>query len=592
MNLTSFLKQTDAAAAEYSAEQLRAFIHELGRGLPECDREDFLRRLKAAGKTSENAETKDDIQKKEFDKNYRLIRKNLKIIDSQEAAVTSILNEEYDDWYSDEDEEFRYEDREGISDMLTQACSFVHTCMDREKYKEGCCIGEQLFCMEILCLNEYYGDMEFSIQDMAHYKLLDYDLKQTALDTAYCAYHAVPLEKRPKAVYNVIKNARNDEITLEAVMQHGEEELPDFQDFLTLWIAFLGMKEDKDADRLISEAVSLLNDLPLAAEYAEKYVSFHPGLYLNLLKGQNADADDMTRIGMKAIEIMPKNYMIRSRVALKTAAYGLKARREDIAEKCYLAAFESDTCAINYLRALFHGYETEEKKEELRKLFMDLPVPKAGSSYSMYKTDQFCAARKENNPDKNMILMLKFLDGQFAEVLTAGLNESEALGWTGTFMKQGIALYLLYLYEGKNFRINTGMAAMVDIARKAMNFSAAEYQEGTDDQEKAEEKDFFCRIFLQWKSMAPMEENVKSRAVKKITSLLEKRTEGIIEGNHRSYYGECAAYIAALGEVLEALGNIDAKQRLMTSYKDKYPRRSAFREEMRRYGWVDVKKKK
>lgn len=32
-------------------------------------------------------------------------------------------------------------------------------------------------------------------------------------------------------------------------------------------------------------------------------------------------------------------------------------------------------------------------------------------------------------------------------------------------------------------------------------------------------------------------------------------------------------------------------QRLMTSYKDKYPRRSAFREEKRNYGWIDVKKK-
>lgn len=63
-----------------------------------------------------------------------------------------------------------------------------------------------------------------------------------------------------------------------------------------------------------------------------------------------------------------------------------------------------------------------------------------------------------------------------------------------------------------------------------------------------------------------------------------------MDANRRKYYGECAAYIAALGEVQESMGNAGAKQRLMTSYKDKYSRRSAFREEMRHYGWTDMKR--
>lgn len=63
-----------------------------------------------------------------------------------------------------------------------------------------------------------------------------------------------------------------------------------------------------------------------------------------------------------------------------------------------------------------------------------------------------------------------------------------------------------------------------------------------------------------------------------------------MDANRRKYYGECAAYIAALGEVQESMGNAGAKQRLMTSYKDKYSRRSAFREEMRHYGWMDVRR--
>ncbi len=49
MNLTNFLKQTDAITAQYSQEQLISFIHKIGRVLPEHCREDFLKRLKEAG---------------------------------------------------------------------------------------------------------------------------------------------------------------------------------------------------------------------------------------------------------------------------------------------------------------------------------------------------------------------------------------------------------------------------------------------------------------------------------------------------------------------------------------------------------------
>ncbi len=54
--------------------------------------------------------------------------------------------------------------------------------------------------------------------------------------------------------------------------------------FLTLWITYLGSHTGRDADRLIVEAVALLNDIPSAAGYAEKYVAVHPGLYWDIME--------------------------------------------------------------------------------------------------------------------------------------------------------------------------------------------------------------------------------------------------------------------------------------------------------------------
>lgn len=82
-----------------------------------------------------------------------------------------------------------------------------------------------------------------------------------------------------------------------------------------------------------------------------------------------------------------------------------------------------------------------------------------------------------------------------------------------------------------------------------------------------------------------MEDDYRQIVLDKIERLVEKRTEGIMNASRRNYYGECDSYIAALGEVRESLAEKGAKQRIMTEYKDRYTRRTAFRSELKTYGW-------
>ena len=414
--------------------------------------------------------------------------------------------------------------------------------------------------------SEDYDEGEISLEDMVQHELLHCDLGQICLDTAYCAYHVVSPGKRPEAVYEILVKRERDEAAL--------------------------------------EAAGLLNDVSVASAFAKKYAAVHPGLYLSLLENRNgADISDMVSLGREAIKMIPKNYTACSRAALKTAEYIVEAEKnqgncEDhkkskntyLLEKCYFVAYESDTSALNYIRALLNGYGTEEKREELRKVFMAVSTQKSGSSYSRLDGGGWNSEREENRPDSTRIFLLRFLDGQFADVLAKGLNKSEALGWSGTFMKQGIALYLLYLYEGP--WTLSGIQEMASIVKSAMGFSAKEYQRGLREQNDTGEEELFYDLFLKWKALVPMEPDVQTRALKKIKGLLEKRVKGIMEASRRNYYGECAAYLAALGEVQESLGEAGAKQKLMTAYKDQYPRRNAFREELRRYGWIDGGKRR
>lgn len=245
---------------------------------------------------------------------------------------------------------------------------------------------------------------------------------------------------------------------------------------------------------------------------------------MNILEnGKCASVKDMVSIGIKAMNTIPKKYIVRSQAALKTAECVIAANGEmSLLDKCYFAAYESDTSALNYLRVLLNSGENEEKREELQKIFMRSSVHKSDDSFGMYVRSYLSSEREENRLDSNMVLLLRFLDGQFADVLDKGLNKSEALGWTGTFMKQGIALYLLYLYEGQ--WIGKGITAMSKIAKDAMRFSAEEYRKGTCGLEGIGENDLFCQLFLKWKSMVQMESDIRNHAIKRITALLEKRT--------------------------------------------------------------------
>lgn len=97
------------------------------------------------------------------------------------------------------------------------------------------------------------------------------------------------------------------------------------------------------------------NNVDAACEEAQKYANIHPGLYLRLFEmGADHDARKMLAIRQDSMNRINSEYCIRSRVALATAQY-------DLVKECYLTAYESDTNAVNYLRALLNCVDSEKR---------------------------------------------------------------------------------------------------------------------------------------------------------------------------------------------------------------------------------------
>ena len=194
--------------------------------------------------------------------------------------------------------------------------------------------------------------------------------------------------------------------------------------------------------------------------------------------------------------------------------------------------------------------------------------------------------RELNRPEKNMVYILRILNGDIQGVLSDALSGKTSLGWTESFMKKGIAIYLLCIYDEQ--MISPGMEVMLNMAKEAFEFTIKEYMRGQHGETNGDEKELFYYCFLKWKNTVSITDEEKKEILSHIEKVLEKRVAAIMEANRRNYYGECAAFIAAVGEVKEAQGKKPEKQRYMSLYKEKYGRRDLFVSELKKYGWIKL----
>lgn len=608
MNFTQFLKAVDQAAAAMSKEQLAEFIHDTARTLPENQREDFLAEmlLFAGGKETHicpELSKADQEAAADFEQKRSFLRTRLERMESGELCLEGSLNPEYDDWYSSAEEEFLYSDPEGILDIIEEACRFVHQCVDCEEYQAACELTGILIGLDIMVGGEYqeYTDEPININDLKSYHLGNVDYRTLVIDAARAAYCASALSERADELYITLMNSGRRDITLEMILQGGRE-LPDIDAFLPLWIEHLGRMTGSSAGKLLQEALELADDGEQLLANARKYCGEHPELYEQYLTANQGktDADSLLAMGTEALEAIEKKYLVRSRVALLTSRTALEQDRPELAETCWLEAFRSDTRVVNYLRLLMECRDFSNVREAAAQIYRETCSQLRKDSYFL----PTAGGGRENQVNPTQAYLLAFLGGEFDYVRERAMNATNSLGWSASFMKCGLAAFLLLLTEdgslpqdaaqqgGELKTMKPGAREMLRRIVAAAGFDKSEYEKGTLRLIEESNEGWFLTCWNHWKRTVPLSREQREALLEWAEGLVTKRVQGIMEGNHRNYYGECAAYIAALGEAREAGGEPNGKQATMAKYMEAYNRRSAFRQVMRGYGMQDTRKKK
>lgn len=575
MNITVFLKEVDKISSGFTKEQLADALHEIARRLDETERRDFLKRLKGTEK-AESGKIHAEIIRK-----HKSLKEQLEKIKSCELTLQGELNQEYDEWYSSDDEEFIYSDPDGVLDILEEAGDFLHQCVDSEEYEAGYDIARHLVGLEIMVDGEYqeYTEEPVRIDELSYYKLGNLDYRRLVIDGVHAAYCASGLSDRSDAVYTMLEMSKENDITMETVMQSGWE-LPESQEFLRLWAGYLAKKKSARAEKMLGEALELVGDEELILEKARSYCQEHPGLYEQYILGAmgRKDSRELLAVGREALEAVDRSYVARGRIALLTSRLALEQGLGQEAEACWLEAFRSDTRVVNYMRLAVESEDFSQLKEAAKSIYQDM--------YVQIERNPCGAVRKgeltENCPGRITVCMLAFLGGDFEYVRDRAMNEKGAVGWSMTFMKCGLAAFLLLLFEEEN--LNQGCAYMCGKVVEDTGFSSKDYEQGILGAVDDSSREWFWKCFCRWKKMMSVTEEEKLGYLKWVERLVARRVKGIMDGNHRNYYGECAAYVAALGEVRESRGEANGKQKAMVEYKGLYSRRSAFHGELRAMG--------
>ena len=566
MNLPTFLRKSDELTKKLSKEQLIAVIHEIARILPEHKREIFLDTLRAACQST----TKDSPKTIRNDHQQLLIELKhnqdiLTEINNGIRYLDSEYNEEWDDWYNSDADEVLFSDPMDILPEIEDAIRLIHKCIDLAAYKEGCELAETLSVLEITAKGDYedFCGEPLGIGNLYEHELLSGSMKKTVRECLYLEYQGNSLENRAEELLCMIHNFQCYSVRLEDVLQTGNHELPEFEQFLPLWIEYLGTHSGMGKKIFLEEAQSMLQDEQQILDTARKFVNSCPELYKQILE-QNSDPDKnqrMMRIGIEALEKISENTKVRSEVALLTAQYAYENNQESVCEYCWLEAFRSYPSLVHYLRLRFCGENWANN---------ELPATKICQGLS-----------KTNN---ELYFMLLFWNKEFDTVITQGMNIKEALGWSFTFMKEGIASFLLLLYQGTE--LPAGLSYLLNYIQQKYGFTAEEFYKGTGYTCAEEDTELLWKILCKWKQEIRISNEERIHWMNKINQLISQRVDGIMTANRRKYYDECAAFISAYGEVKESQGAIGEKNIFMAEYHKRYPRRNAFIHELMEFGYV------
>lgn len=548
MNMILYMKEIDCMIETMNVKQLQQVIHECARKVPTQNRQAFIDILHMNQREQQNKIDTFFLQE------YHQVKKILFDLQFGKKELYSTFNDEWDVDNDDGYDDYIFEDEDGIIQDLLKAIHMLEKCMKYQAYQEGYELAKQLIETYV----HVYGECDehrLGINELYNYHILEIHMKKLAKISLYVTYQAHSMEEKIDAFYEMYTYYVDYGVSIEELMQIGEESLIEFHSFIKKWITYLCHQQEQLAKKLLDDAIQYISDEDLL-KYARKYAKIHPKLYviyLQKLANQN-QYDALIKEGNMALKMIPLNHMIRSHVANLLVNVTQNYLDSSQVEKYCFEAFQSHPSINHYVKLRFFSKERFKYDQEVYRLYQNAYQKKQLSSQDYF--------------------FYQFFHQQFDSVIDDGMNEKRLLGWSNTFMKQGLILFIMLCQKNKIY--TKSMKAFV-------NYLLQHYHIEFNSEEPSDK--LFYEMFWKWKSSLTLKDSDVHRFMTMIDFLLRQRVEAILNANYTSFYEECVVYIIAYAEACESLGICSLKD-VIDQYRKKYSRKRNFIRYLKQYSIV------
>ncbi len=595
MTLKAFWEAVEQRLDQCSADELRAILRAMAHETLPAGRQAFLAKLEPAAETGsaiQQAIGQEDLLADIGD----LAREIKAAMKNAEEYWDEGYYDEWGDYHDDEDSLSPYED---FVEPLAALVERVDAVFDYGKLTLARKAYQKLY--ETLSLEDDHG-RGVRISDLDQ-------VDKAELWARYlrAVYETEPQASRPQALFEQMQQSRfgfgKPRAMLDDVIQISPKPLPDQDQFLKEWVAFLRKQKGADADAWLREAIRLSQGTAGLEKLALKEGKKRPRAYLDWFTALESEGKhaEVLAAAQQALLILPEKQPIRAAVADHLCVAASKLNDPQALRDGRWQAFEAQPglgCLLDLQDTVAAGKEQLKwmrQAAEYLKDYIAHPPRKANSASAEWPPDD----QEEEAWTDESVLVHAYLLAQDWDAAHKQVAHMQVLGWSYDTSSQGWCLaFFLALLAGCTDA--TMPANLKELWRSALRssigfgYGGMAYYNDYDDYEDKEgwvEADALAsqdnrlpeRIEHTYAQMLPnasLSKEQQTRFSAWCIDTANKRMQAIVGGQHRKSYDKAAVLVAACAEMLQAQGK-DADA-MLNSARESFPRHSAFQAELER----------
>ncbi len=408
--------------------------------------------------------------------------------------------------------------------------------------------------------------------------ILDTDLEEARRLYLQAVYRSAEPDARPFALMQAIDRfgySVGADLDLRRVADAAPGPLPDLSGFLPNWIDLLRSRNDRVGRYLRREAVTLSGGTSAVAALAREEGDDHPEAYVDWIGRleEESDFEAMAEAATEGLARVHEDLVVRADIAEGLMRAGERLGDASMQLTGCREAFRSRPSLSDLLRLLSlaglqgrHADESAQAIARVRSLSEKQERSRRGFLREDYETPR-------SQAPEGLLPQAYLLSGRYEDAFEL-CDDDSPLGWSYGGNPKGLVVpfFLMLLSCEPDLRVPVGLERLWEPAMRTT------WQRSVGE-------DVASRFRLAAMEIIRSIQLSEGEATKYLRWCVEqtgKRVDAIVGEKHRGSYGKAADLLVATAEVLAKKKARSDGDALITTYRQRYSRHSAFQSELRR----------